>query len=262
MDTKETSIYHVAIVAGTITIIFILLFLGFSLWLQRKFNRRHQRRLQVEVMVLEKERTRIAADLHDDIAPILFSAKTRIELLKITGAECITGRNQALVQLADAEAKLRNLSRGLLPLSLQKEGLEYAVKEYLFNLMFRDDLKITFTTAGIPHLDDNSLVHVFRILQEVIQNTIKHSKATLLRIEMTGKENILRITTADNGIGFNFPHATAKSKGYGLYNIRSRANYLKADFSLLSKPGKGCRYYIIIDCIKSKTDLSNAGCFF
>ncbi|MEO6129986.1 MAG: ATP-binding protein [Ferruginibacter sp.] len=251
MDTTETSIYHVAIVARTITIVFVLLFLGFSLWLQRKFNRRHQRRLQVEMMVLEKERARIAADLHDDIAPILFSAKTRLELLKITGSESIADRNKALVQLADAEAKLRNLSKGLLPISLQKEGLEYAVKEYLFNLMLSDDLKISFTTSDIPHLDDNSLIHVFRILQEVVQNTIKHSKATLLHIEMTGKENILSIATADNGTGFNSSQLTARSKGYGLYNIRSRANYLKADLNLSSKPGKGCKYKIVINCLKT-----------
>ena len=95
-------------------------------------------------------------------------------------------------------------------------------------------------------------VHIFRILLEIIHNTIKHAKAATLKIEMFTKNDLQVILTADDGIGFNYNDTLKKKKGHGLHNLQNRADLLGGELHIRSVPGQGTRCHISIP-FKKKT---------
>jgi signal transduction histidine kinase len=178
----------------------------------------------------EKERTRIARDIHDGIGQQLSAAKLNIEALKNT-LNLTTERQQDLFNntvslIDDAVTEARQVSHSMLANSLLKLGLIGAVRDFINKLNNLAGVKINIETFGLnERLNETTEMILFRVLQEIVNNIIKHAKASEVSIQFIKHDNELCLLIEDNGVGFDTTQIT-NFKGIGIKNIQSRINYL------------------------------------
>lgn len=241
MDAHETSIYTAivitAIVLGTAFVYFIV-----SIISQQKKNQRlHKSKILAEVTTLEKERARLSADLHDEVGPILSSAKFTLSAIEISEKDQARADkvNQYLDEII---TKIRETANDLMPTILKRKGFVPALESFIQKLGDRGDLKIYFSSNDDIPISDDRAVHLYRISQEVIHNTIKHAQATELKIELRKEKNYLLFTAEDNGIGFDYELKSEENSGLGLRNLLSRTEILGGKMFINSKKNKGSKY--------------------
>ena|SRR6218665_2513737 len=242
MDAKEASIYQAIIFLGLIVLFLNLVFIFSSMWLQRKFRLKHKERNEAEVSSMETERMRIAADLHDDAGPLIYSLQRKLEDLSEGAKYDYATIEVCRTEIQQLGGKLRDISRRLVPLSLERKGLLYAVEELIVETCSNYDIKIDFRRDEIPPFDKITETHIFRILQEIIHNTIKHSSAKRLVIEMSSRGLYFVIRTADNGKGFDLQYMQDDLLKSGIKNIKARVDFLNGSYHLDSS--KGCSWEI------------------
>ncbi|HEX7905442.1 MAG TPA: ATP-binding protein [Chitinophagaceae bacterium] len=195
----------------------------------------------------EKERTRFAKDIHDSIGQQLSAIKFYIG----TSADTVEDPKQksillkANAALVDVQADMRNICFNIMPKSLEFFGLVKAVEELCSKNELLNQIKITVKESRhFPKLPAQQGFALFRIIQEFINNALKHSKADTLRIEFTCRKKTALVTLLDNGIGFDL--LKLRNHGMGLNNVRSRIRPYNGEVDIISEPGKGTRYEISI----------------
>jgi signal transduction histidine kinase len=246
MHSKEDILYRTILIVTVIIGIIILCFLLSVIWQQRKWRKLNLRKVEIEIDTLENERKRLAADLHDELGAVLSAMKLKLESIDSASPADQLQINQCVHLVHNMVTKIRWLSNALLPETLVRKGLVAAVIDYA-NLVNADsELQIIFENSGIPSLPPARSVHIFRILQEIIHNTIKHSKASTLKIEFLTEDDKLVVLTADNGRGFDYHSNLQRNKGLGLYNLQNRADMLDGEFHVMSVAESGTRCHIRI----------------
>lgn len=195
----------------------------------------------------EKERIRFAKDIHDSIGQQLSAVKfyigTSADSVEDPGQKSILLKANAA--LVDVQADMRNICFNIMPKSLEFFGLVKAVEELCSKNELFGNMKIVMKESrDFPRMPLPQEFALFRIIQEFINNALKHSKADTLQIDFRYKKNIVLITLRDNGIGFNA--TTLRSHGMGLNNVRSRIRPYNGEVDIISQPGKGTRYEISI----------------
>lgn len=196
----------------------------------------------------EKERGRIAADLHDEIGPLLSSMKMYLSSLAEskdkTKSDYIMDQLSLLVKEAISSA--REISNALSPHLLNNHGLYAALKPII------DQLTEFITVSYKSNIEDirfstNIEIIYYRIIRELINNTLKHSKATLIDIKLSYNHNILKLSYSDNGVGFEYSVKSAKKDkdGIGLFNIVSRIKTINGQFSIETEKGKGFKFDLV-----------------
>lgn len=196
-----------------------------------------QQELRLAQALLEgedRERTRVARDLHDGLGGTLSGIK-----LKLSGRKADTAVvDEAVLQLEDSIGELRRIARNMMPESLVKSGLETALRNLCASLS-GESRAIEFQANGISKvLPLPTQVNIYRIIQELLANAIRHSAATNIIVQCIQENTQFLITVEDNGRGFNT--TTAKTaKGIGLDNIYNRVNYAKGKLDIRSEPGEG-----------------------
>lgn len=199
----------------------------------------------------EKERVRIAQDLHDGIVVQFSAAKMSFGSLshQFPDLEDSQDFRQAIQQLDTATRDLRQTAHNLLPDVLLEEGLAEAVYYFCKNLKQNAGLNIDFELCGvIPRLPPDFELSVYRIVQELVHNIIKHACATQALVQLNYQEHLhlLGITTEDNGTGI--PDLSPDNKkGVGLKNIRARIASLGGHIDIRSTPEHGTIVYIEFD---------------
>jgi PAS domain S-box-containing protein len=195
----------------------------------------------------EKERIRFAKDIHDSIGQQLSAIKFYIG----TSADAVEDPRQksillkANAALVDVQADMRNICFNIMPKSLEFFGLVKAVEELCSKNELLSQINISIKeNNGFPKMSLQHEFALFRIIQEFINNALKHSKADKLWIEFKCKRKTAFVTLRDNGIGFDM--ATLQSHGMGLSNVRSRIRPYNGEVEIISEPGKGTRYEISI----------------
>jgi signal transduction histidine kinase len=169
----------------------------------------------------EMERTRIAKDLHDELGVRLIALKHRLELLEPTHSDVPALTNQVTL----IYKSIRNISHGLYSFTLAKFGLADALKQLCDESNINTNLKITFECpTNFPRLDRQESTHLFRLIQELLANILKHSNATLATISLFVIENEIVLTVNDNGNGFTVE--IENKANWGLNNVRERAELL------------------------------------
>ena len=211
---------------------------------QQKVNQ--QRNItEATIQAQEKERTELGKELHDNINQILSTTKLYIDMA-ITEKEI---REELLqktyTNITAAIEEIRMLSRSLVPPSLGDIGLTEAITELVEDLNLTQKLQFKLRSADLEkyHIPDNIKLMVYRIVQEQLNNIIKHSKATKAEIKLAVSKKNLNITVRDNGVGFE---VNKKTKGIGLNNIASRAELHNGKIDIISFPGKGCNLKVSI----------------
>jgi two-component system, NarL family, sensor histidine kinase UhpB len=214
---------------------------------ERKRGELERQRLVTEatIMAQEKERAEIGRELHDNINQILTTTKMYLDmaLTEKDISEELTIKSHENISTAIEE--IRILSKSLVPPSLGDIGLKEAVLEMIDNLKYSQKIDIKLKTSGLAKISipDKIKLTVFRIIQEQMNNILKHAKATEAEIKLTGSKEELAVSVADNGIGFE---PKKRMKGIGLMNITSRAEVHNGDVDIISSPGNGCTLKISI----------------
>lgn len=190
----------------------------------------------------EKERQRIAKDLHDGIGQIMSAAK--MNLSSIEAQIPFTDKEQQLkfeniISLVDESCKeIRAVSHNMMPNALLKAGLAAAIREFI-DRIDHSILKVDLSSEGLnERLDTNVETVLYRVIQECVNNVIKHSGANHLDISLIKDADGISATIEDNGKGFDIDQSK-HFEGMGLKNIITRVEYLKGTVEFDSKPGRG-----------------------
>jgi two-component system, NarL family, sensor kinase len=234
---------------------FLLLGVLFASWLH---NSRNKQRLQQEKIISmqqsieieklsatlqgeEKERTRIARELHDGIGGLLTAAKLNFEtaMLHHTPIRSSTYMNQGIDLLKMSAAELRNTAHHLMPEILLQGGLVEAVKYYCQSLGQNGKTEFVLQVLGTPiKMPAEFELTVYRMLQELMQNILKHAGAKHAIVQISFHENDLAITVEDDGVGFAGKESTRRD-GMGITSIEERIKHLSGQMHISSEPGEG-----------------------
>jgi len=244
----------IIIVSGLLLIATVLAATGFTLY--RSFRAKakseqeqlasNQKLLRFkEVMEAEeKERERIAKELHDGIGHLLSNAKLNISAIGEPAAENQTIIDNVMNMIDEALAETRHISHNLMPAALSELGLNAALKQLARKI--NDSGKVSVQLQGhdeLPELPQSKAVALYRIVQETLNNMIKHANASLIGIHFTSNGPLIIMQIADNGKGFEVEKAL-NTDGLGWKNIYSRVDLLNGHISVQSTKGKGTQLNI------------------
>jgi two-component system, NarL family, sensor kinase len=189
----------------------------------------------------EKERIRIAKDLHDGIGQQLSAIKINFSAFKdaFIGKEN-DGKYMALLNMVDDAVKeVRSVSHDMMPNALLRFGLVAATREFIDKIAMSGSLKVDLQIIGLnERLENTTETVLYRVLQEVVNNIIKHAEASKISIQFIKYEHSLNLILEDNGKGFD-TSAMNEFKGIGLKNIISRIEYLNGTVHFDSSHGRG-----------------------
>ncbi len=195
----------------------------------------------------ETERRRLARDLHDGIGGMLSGVKLAFSNIKHNNSipeNLNKDYDHALGLLDTTIAELRRVARNLLPEALLKLGLKSSIADFCAELNKVNDVEITFQYFGnFERLDSNLELNTFRVVQELVNNAIKHARARQLVVQIIQEPQRLCCIVQDDGIGFNGKEVKAK-KGIGLSTVRSRIEALNGTLEMISTPGNGTEFTV------------------
>lgn len=207
--------------------------------LQQTILDHQQQLLEDSILIQERERTRIAADLHDDLI-----SKLNISLLSLHTTQDI---NDISNMLQDSIVLARRISHDLSPPMLEQSSLKELIEGFVYPLRALIKLQLSFSITTEEQIPSNIKLQVFRIFQEVINNTLKHAQATSLSIHLHIGRQLLAIQTIDNGIGFE---PSVLKKGLGLKNIRLRNQILQGQFRFSVPNHSGSAFLFFLNNFK------------
>ena len=190
----------------------------------------------------EEERSRLAKDLHDGLGGLLSGVKFSISNMKdnlIMTPDNMTVFERSLDMIDTSIRELRRVAHNMMPEMLTKFGLDEALKEYCNSINTTKLLTVKYQSLGMDvRLDKSVEIIIYRIIQELLNNTVKHAAATEAFVQLIKDGNRLNVVVEDNGKGFD-ASLLENNKGAGLANVRSRVEYLKGQLDIHPEPGKG-----------------------
>lgn len=238
---------HTAKIKQNIGIGLIILLLGIGGFIIYYFRAKHKQEIEFSSAIvnkLEEERGRIARDLHDGLGQSLIVLKNKFNQLEVNDEEKTKQINENFTSTIE---EVRSISRSLIPPELRRLGLKKAILKMLKDV---EETSRIMTTSEIDLLDELSLddgqeIRIYRIIQELLNNTMKHSQATSLKISMKQGEGGFTTTYQDNGIGLDQEFDKLETNSVGLRSIEQRLRYLNGTIKI-DKPAKGFKATIKI----------------
>lgn len=219
-------------------------------FLQRQLQK--QKTIMEKELAIEQERTRMARELHDGLGSMLSGVKHSFSAMQKQmnlDEQQENKFNYNIGKLNESIVELRDISHSMASESLLKYGLENSLRDYCRNISQPGEFSVSFEALGTAsmQLTDEQSFHIFRIIQELIQNIIKHAGTTEALLQISYNEHRLYITVEDNGKGFILT-APQHKKGIGLKNIESRIKALKGKMDFRTAPNEGTSVMIEIPC--------------
>jgi PAS domain S-box-containing protein len=202
-----------------------------------------QRRLEREILDIgERERQKIGQDLHDDLQQHLIGIEALALLLENRldqKSEPNAGRAREMVGLIrEAITKTRTIARGLSPVYIDEGALFTAIRDLAKQVESRFGVSFRLDVSKTVQVKDNAVaVHIFRIIQEAVNNAVRHGKAGQIAITLKPKKGLITLTIADDGSGL--PDQIEHNKGLGLSIMRHRARMIGADLAIKKNPKGG-----------------------
>lgn len=198
----------------------------------------------------EDERATVSRELHDDLGQRLNAAKICIETLaedlQEIPLEQRTQVNYLAEILQDSIQSVRRLSAGLRPSALERLGLVETLRNHCKTLKYLHNLNIEFKATGMKDLklDDDTEINLYRIVQEALNNIVKHAKASEVSVRLIASHPTLRLRITDNGVGFDKNHyatGLCQTSHLGLLGMAERADLLEGSFDIKSQPKHGTK---------------------
>ena len=199
------------------------------------------------VLTEERERRRLATDLHDSVAQSLVLCKYYLEELEAAPITRFDKKrlDQSIALLDQALEQMRSLIFEFSPPLLHHIGIEAALNSLSSRMQHLHGIKIEYAQVGEGRaLPEDLAVLLFRCVRELLFNIVKHAKATHVSISLAKDHDHLQIEVVDDGIGFDPAEITRRlrnSNGFGLFSISERLEHLEGSFEIISRPGNGTR---------------------
>jgi signal transduction histidine kinase len=237
-------LFYTVVITSILIAIVIIFFVISVIRYHKRYIQLQKERIQAQILMQEQERKRIANDLHDSLGPMLSTVKLFMNSISVINDTDRESLGKATGYIDEAIQNLREISYNLLPSSLDRNDLEMVINEYISRMATHQPVKITFYVAKNTVIPRKTEIHLFRVIQEIVHNTIKHSGATKLQLAITSQGDDLFLVSEDNGKGFDAEQVRATSGGLGLKSIENRCQMLDADYKLITARNEGCKMII------------------
>ncbi len=221
-----------------------------ELEINRIKSEQQEEMLKNTINAQEKERKRIARDLHDEVGAMLSVVKLNINRFekKSGHADSKELAQETKTYIDEVITQVRRISRDLMPPSLEKLGLYFALEDLTAWIKKAGQIDLEIWKSGEPfRFDVKKELAVFRIIQELLNNSIKHSRASKIEINIRFTSKGMAVFVRDNGVGFELKKMV--KTGLGLQNLESRAQIIGAGFKMKSRPGKGTMAILYLQTI-------------
>lgn len=260
---KEISLQKYKMKINSILFVFILViviggavFIYYNNKLRQKAK--YERKLSDEQFIrvkevfnaIEQERKRIAIDLHDSLGQMLTATKLNLSILE----DLMGNQNEndqklyydTINMLDQSSVELRNISFNILPGTLIRGGLKSAIDEVIYKINGKNRIEFDFKSSGFDKSNDETFeIIIYRIVQEILNNIMKHAKATFVKIYLSKKTGCTTLLIEDNGIGMENIEMYM-NKGLGWKSIFSRVQMLNGDIEINTAINKGTKINILI----------------
>ena len=227
------------ILVGSSLALLLIGFLGFRNFKHKRNLQNHKiselekdkQLLTIDAMLKgqEEERSRIAKDLHDGLGGLLSGTKLSFTNMKenlILSPENAAQFENSLGMLDNTISDLRKVAQNLMPEALVKFGLNEALRDFCNTIQTSSGIMVDYQIVGLERkLNNTADVFIYRIVQELVNNAVKHAQASQIMVQLSQSNNKTSITVEDNGVGYTINNISNK-KGNGLNNIEYRVNYL------------------------------------
>ncbi len=259
---KQKSIINYILIGSAVTLLIISL-LSYRTYTQKqKFQQQRiseletQQQLTATEAVLkgeEQERTRLAKDLHDGLGGMLSGIKYSLNTMKgnlIMTQENALAFERSMDMLDSSIKEMRRVAHNMMPEALVKFGLDTALKDFCNDINQSGALTVSYQSIGMENaaIEQTTAITIYRIIQELINNTMKHAAAKNAIVQLSKTNDSLSITVEDNGKGFDTTMLNV-SKGIGWENIKNRVEFLKGKLDVLSQTGKGTSVLIEVGMV-------------
>ncbi|MBK7650107.1 MAG: sensor histidine kinase [Flammeovirgaceae bacterium] len=250
------------LIGGAVTLVIILLLTYRNYQARQKLQQTKideletEKRLTAAEAVLkgeEQERTRLAKDLHDGLGGMLSGIKFSLNNVKenlVMTPDNAHAFERSIDMLDSSIQEMRRVAHNMMPELLLKYGLDVALKEYCAEIERSGVMHTTYQSINMDKIaiSQSAAVTIYRIVQELSNNAIKHANATeiLVQAHVSEQEKLLTITVEDNGKGFD-PAILKQSLGMGWSNIQNRVEFLKGKIDVSSEKGKGTSVLIEVN---------------
>lgn len=193
----------------------------------------------------EEERKRIATELHDGIGVLLSATRMQFSVIGEKSPENKEIIDKASKMLEQASGDVRKISHNMMPGLLTKLGFLEAAQDLLERISDGGEIQAVCEINGDQEerLPENKEIMLYRIIQEMVNNTLKHAKAKNISLIINLQPGIIDILYADDGVGFNFDQKI-ENESLGLKSIQSRVNFLSGTLNVESSPGHGAKFMI------------------
>jgi len=248
---KQTNFYNYLLIVVVVSVIAISIFI-YRMYRQRQ-KLQQQRIIELETekqlaateAVLkgeEQERTRLAKDLHDGLGGMLSGIKHSMQTMK--GNLIMTPDNaqafERSIDMLDSSIKeMRRVAHNMMPEALVRFGLDTALRDFCTEIDQTNVIQISYQSIGMeakPPVEQSMSIAIYRIVQELVNNSIKHAQANQVIVQLTLDKNLLSLTVEDDGKGFD-TRMLEQASGIGWENIKSRVAFLKGTVHLQSEGG-------------------------
>ena len=189
----------------------------------------------------EKERSRIARDLHDGLGNLLSTLKVNFGSIQINFDDNNSKKlfGSASQMIDEACTEVRKIAHEMMPQALKKLGLRKALEDLVLKMDATHAFDAEFHVHGIEKIfDDNTNVMLYRIVQEALNNIVKYAKASEVSVQITYSDEWFDLTIEDDGVGFD-PKSVDPEKGMGLKSIAFRTEFIGGTYDINSRPGVG-----------------------
>jgi len=246
--TKERNLLFFMVVGSILLGVIILAFLWYNhrknkIIAAEKIKQLEEEKKHLAARFLvegeERERKRVAMELHDNLGVLLSATKMQFSEIRDKDPDSAELITKATKYLEQASSDVRKISHNLMPGLLTKLGLFEALEELFENLDEQEGIDAFMDVVGPKNrLDENIEIMIYRMVQEIVNNTLKHAAATKIDLTIIIDQNELNISYADNGKGFDV-EKTLQQKSLGLQSIQSRVKFLNGLISIKSNHGEG-----------------------
>lgn len=239
MDTTEKTLYTAILISAGI-IGFVLFYFAYTVYKGRmNYFRMLARNLVAEMEVLERERTRMARDLHDELGPLLAVTKIQIEQAEVEHAATQQKLKSAAANILKVMERSGEIARNLTPRILTDKGLRIALEDFIEQFNEAGTMKIKLVYCVQQELKEFYALQLYRIVQELVHNAVKHSGGSAVEIFLKEYRKKVYLIYTDNGKGLDASLFTKECAGLGLSSLQNRAALLGGKMTIHKPQRKG-----------------------
>lgn len=234
------------------SVIFFVLFyqkrmLSNKLQMQNLETEYQKQLLEATIDSQENERNRVGSELHDSVGAMLSTIRLNLKMASSDHTKLTEAASDITQYLDETIETVRSISRDLYPAGLKTFGLSGVVRELLERINKLNQLKVEFIEKNNAiRLSQKQELMIYRIIQELVNNALKHSRAHEIKIEFDWQNDELLINVSDDGIGFTSDQLDPTKRGIGLYNIANRAAVINAKVEFRNLENSGANIILTV----------------